>query len=68
MNLRTRTYQGVSYSAFRVRFKLTTGDIKRWIRWSPGFPWIVEEITREIQDRFESGDILPRSLTIRKII
>lgn len=29
-----------------------TGEGRRWVRWSPGFPWVYEEIGRELFERF----------------
>jgi hypothetical protein len=49
---RTLVLEGVRYYPFRVRFRLASGQRRRWIRWSPGFPWVQAEVQRELQDTF----------------
>jgi len=44
--------EGVRYYRFRVTFRMTTGQRRSWIRWSPGQPWVFEEVGRELLERF----------------
>jgi hypothetical protein len=57
--------EGVPYERFVIRYTLTSGERRRMVRWSPGFPWIREEIGRELCERFGIEGIKPGSVTIR---
>lgn len=61
----TRTIEGVPYHRFVVRYTLADGRRRRMIRWSPGFPWVREEIARELLDSVGLEGIKPGSVTIR---
>ena len=61
----TRTIEGVPYHRFVIRYTLTDGRRRRMVRWSPGFPWIREEIARELDATFGIEAIKPGSVTIR---
>jgi len=52
--LQERTYEGVPYRRYSVRFKTVSGKRVRVYFWSPGPPWIGEEVTRMLNDR---GDV-----------
>ncbi len=59
--------EGVRYQRFRIRYTLKPGgknDRRRMVRWSPGFPWVREEIARELVDRYGLDGIKPGSVTI----
>lgn len=58
------TVEGVPYYRFVVRYTLRTGQRRRMVRWSPGFPWVREEIARELVERFGIEAIKPGSVTI----
>ena len=62
-----RIIEGVSYYRFRIRYTLTTGERRRMVRWSPGFPWIREEIGRELVERFGLEAIKAGSVTIQSL-
>lgn len=63
-----REIEGVRYWRFRVRFRLADGRVRVWTRWSPGFPWIREEIARELEARgLAPEDLKPHSCTIRQV-
>jgi hypothetical protein len=57
-------FEGVPYRRYVVTFRLADGRRRRWVRWSPGFPWVFSEVARELQDRFEPEDIAPKSVEI----
>lgn len=59
-----RFYEGVPYRPYLVTFRTIDGKRHRWTRWSPGFPWVYDEVGRELVDRFDEGGIKPRSCTI----
>ncbi len=52
--------EGVQYFPFLVKFTLADGRRRVWTRWSPGRPWVSEEVSRELNDRFTERE-LPRS-------
>lgn len=56
--------EGVRYYPFIVRYRLADGRRRRMRRWSPGFPWVREEVARELQDRFDVTDIQAGSVRI----
>ncbi len=56
-----RVYEGVPYYRYLVRFTMSDGRRVRWVRWSPGDPWIHDQLAREFSDRFESGEVKPGS-------
>jgi hypothetical protein len=55
--------EGVPWYRFVIRFRLLSGERRRMVRWSPGEPWIREEIARELSDR--QLVIKPGSVTYR---
>lgn len=57
--------EGVRYRPFVVRFRLADGTRRRITRWSPGFPWVRDEVGRELLDAYGLDGIKPRSVTIR---
>jgi hypothetical protein len=57
--------EGVSYYRFVVRFRLADGRERRWFRWSPGHPWVRDEIGRELHAKFGADGVQPGSATIR---
>lgn len=59
-----RHVEGVPYYPFEVRFRLADGRRRRWVRWSPGYPWVRGEITRELAARFNDRE-LPTGSTVR---
>lgn len=56
--------EGVPYHRFVVRFALASGKRRRLVRWSPGFPWVREEVCRELIDRFGLSGIKRGSVRI----
>lgn len=67
MNL--RFVEGVPYRRFVVRYTLVSGAATRrlrMVRWSPGFPWVRDEVARELDARFGVKAIKPGSVTIRE--
>lgn len=56
--------EGVPYERFIIRYTLISGQRHRMVRWSPGLPWIREEIARELHERFGLESIKPGSVTI----
>lgn len=65
--IRVRMIEGVPYFRHAVRFRLASGERRRWVRWSPGFPWVREEVARELVERFGFEAIKPGSLTIEAL-
>lgn len=62
-----KVIEGVPYFRHVVRFTLADGRRRRWVRWSPGYPWIGGEVARELRDRFGRDGIKPGSnVTIRE--
>lgn len=59
-----RMVEGAPYYRHRVRFQLADGRRRSWVRWSPGYPWIREEVGRELADRFGLAGVKPGSCTI----
>ncbi len=59
--------EGVRYYPFRVRYTLADGRRRSMIRWSPGPPWVREEVARELTDRFELDGIKAGSVSIRRL-
>lgn len=57
--------EGVEYHKFRVSYTLADGMRRRMVRWSPGYPWVREEIARELVERFGLDGIKAGSVTIR---
>jgi len=57
--------EGVEYVRHVVRFRLLDGRTRRWIRYSPGLPWIREEVGREIAERIGIESVVPGSCSIR---
>ena len=49
--MKERVVEGVAYRKYRVAFRLTDGKRRAWVRWSPGWPWIQDELAREFQDK-----------------
>lgn len=46
-----RIVEGVPWYRFSVRFRTVDGRRVRWMRWSPGAPWVYSEIERELEAR-----------------
>jgi len=61
----TMNVEGVTYHPFLVRYTLSDGKRRRMVRWSPGNPWVRNEVARELVDRFGVEGIKPGSVTIR---
>lgn len=61
-----RYIENVPYYRFRVRYTLATGQRRRMHRWSPGFPWVRDEIGRELVERFGVEGIRARSVRIMR--
>jgi hypothetical protein len=40
-----RTYEGVTYYRYTIKFEVQ-GKTRRVTHWSPGLPWLSEEVTR----------------------
>jgi hypothetical protein len=59
-----RMIEGVPYYKFRIRYTLATGQHRRMVRWSPGFPYVRDEVLRELLDRFGIDGIRPGSVLI----
>ena len=59
--------EGVTYRRFRVRYTLADGRRRRMMRWSPGFPWVQDEVGRELLDRFGLHGIRHRSVSIEHV-
>lgn len=59
--------EGVPYYRFRVRYKLKDGRRRQITRRSPGFPWVREEIARELDAMHGIENIAPRSVTIDEV-
>ena len=57
--------EGVDYYPFLVRFTLTNGTRRRIVRWSPGHPWVRDEVARELDERYGLEGIKPGTVTIR---
>lgn len=58
------TIEGVPYYRYRVTFRLSSGARRRWVRWSPGFPWVFHEVGRELFERFGEQGVKPGSCSI----
>lgn len=64
---RTKIIEGVPWRRFRVRYRLANGRRRSMTRWSPGFPWIREEVVRELVDTGVIDQVKPGSCTIREV-
>lgn len=62
--MQPRYVENVPYYRFRIRYTLATGQRRRMFRWSPGFPWVRDEIGRELLERYTLDGIKPGSVTI----
>lgn len=58
--------EGVPYFRYRIQFKLADGRRRSWVRWSPGPPWVYEEVGRELSSRFGHEGVLFQSCTVRE--
>lgn len=67
MSAHVRHVENVPYYKFRIRYTLATGQRRSMVRWSPGFPWVIDEIGQELVDRFGEDGIADRSVTIRMV-
>jgi hypothetical protein len=56
--------ENVRYYRFAVRFTLADGRRRRRFYWSPGFPWVYDEVGRSLLDEFGLEGIKPHSCTI----
>ena len=65
MKRAVRKVEGVPYYRHVVRYTLASGKRRRMVRWSPGAPWVYEEVGRELCERFGLEGIRPGSVTIR---
>jgi hypothetical protein len=63
-----RYVEGVPYYPFLVRFTLADGRKRRVVRWSPGDPWVRQEVARELVERFGVEGLQERSVTIRRMV
>lgn len=61
--LQERVYEGVPYRRYAVSFQTTAGKRVRVHVWSPGQPWLREEVSRMLGDR---GDVRPGSDVVVK--
>jgi len=59
-----RYIEGVLYYRHIVRFTLSDGRRRRWIRWSPGGTFAYSEIGNELVDRFGEHGVKQNSATI----
>jgi len=62
--MKTKLIEGVPYHRHVVRYTTADGKRRRMVRWSPGRPWVYDEVGRELLDRFGADGIKPRSVTI----
>ncbi len=60
----TRVIEGVPYRRFVVSYTLASGARRRMVRWSPGEPWVYDEVGRELVERFGVEGLKPGSVTI----
>ena len=58
--------EGVPWRRFIVRYRLTDGRRRRLIRYSPGFPWVMDEVGRELMERHGREAIRPGSVSIEE--
>jgi len=58
--------EGVTYYRFAVRFTLADGRRRRRYYWSPGFPWVYDEVGQSLLNEFGLEGIKPHSCTIRE--
>ena len=65
--LTIRTVEGVPYRRFRVTFCMSDGRRRRWVRWSPGFPWITDEVCRELVETIGADNVKPHSCRIEAV-
>lgn len=56
----TKRIEGVPYYRFRLAFKSADGKRRQATLWSPGHPWLGEEVTRYLNNR---GDV-PRGARV----
>lgn len=49
--------EGVTYFRFRVTFRTSDRRRRRWVRWSPGAPWIFDEVSRELEATFTRAEL-----------
>jgi hypothetical protein len=65
--MNVRIIEGVPYYPHVVTYTLATGQRRRMRRWSPGNPWVREEVARELIDRFGFEGIKQGSVSIRRV-
>lgn len=63
---RVSVIEGVPYRRYRVYYTLADGRRCRMMRWSPGKPFVYDEVGQELVDRFGVDGIKPRSVTIEQ--
>jgi len=49
--------EGVRYHRFVIRFRLSDGRRRRWIRWAPAACYAAESIRRELDDMFGPNEL-----------
>jgi hypothetical protein len=58
--------EGVPYYPFIVTFRTTDGKRHKLTHWSPGYPWVRQEVARGLDDRFGISEIVPGSCAIQQ--
>lgn len=59
--------EGVDWWRHVIYYTLSDGRRRRMIRYSPGRPWVLDEVARELVDRFGVEGIKPGSVTIKQV-
>jgi len=62
-----KSIEGVPYYRFRVRYRLADGRHRVMTRLSPGYPWVREEVCRELVERFGLEGVKAGSVSIEEV-
>jgi len=61
---RPRLVEGVRWYRHFVSFRLVDGRRRRWVLWSPGWPWVRSEAARMLAEEVGVANIVPGSARI----
>jgi len=63
--MKPKWHEGVPYYPFSVRYRTKGGKRKSLTIWSPGEPWVRDEIARYFEEHVGVENITPRSVSYR---
>lgn len=65
--LHVRMIENVPWYPFAVRYRLADGRLRRRLHWSPGYPWVYDEVGRGLLDQYGEHGVMPGSCVIRQL-